>query len=292
MTGLWAGASASALFRGCGAIPGASYEWTPRSFAVESHGGAEYERTHRSFLAALCAASATLAAGGVIESTFDADDEGWGTLNDATSFTWTDQLGNPVGAIRANDQAAGQWWYFSASDAYLGDKSSFVGAELSWDLYAVVGSQTDSGRADVILAGADLVIGINVPVQPVIDEWTSWSVLLDPVADWRVVTSTSNGVLSSTEVTEAEFEAVLADLQGLYIRGEFTAGGDAMALDNVRLAPAPCGDVNDDGSVDLSDLNLVLSMFGMDTTDGDANGDGTVNLADLNLVLSQFGGSC
>jgi hypothetical protein len=231
-------------------------------------------------------------AGGPIESSFDADAEGWGTLNDARDFTWTDQLGNPGGSIRANDQASGQWWYFSAPEAYLGDKSLFLGAELSWDIYGIIGSQSDSGRADVMLVGPDLVIGINASVQPVINEWTSWSVLLDTVADWRVVNSTTSGTLSSTAVTEEQLQAVLADLQGLHIRGEFTAGGDATALDNVRLAPPPCGDVTGDGNVNLADLNLVLAMFGMDTSDGDANGDGSVNLADLNLVLAQFGGSC
>jgi predicted lipoprotein with Yx(FWY)xxD motif len=245
-----------------------------------------------SLLAALCATSATLAGGGVIESTFDADEEGWSTLNDATAFTWTDEFGNPVGAIRATDQASGQWWFYSASDAYLGDKSSFLGAQLSWDIYGIAGNQNDDNRADVMLFGTDLQIGINVPVEPVNGEWTSWSVIFDEVADWRIVSSTSNGTLTSTPATSADIEAVLADLQGLYLRGEYTVGGDSTAIDNVRLAPPPCGDVTGDGNVDLADLNLVLGMFGMDTSDGDANGDGTVNLADLNLVLGQFGGSC
>jgi len=245
-----------------------------------------------SCLAALCAAAATLAGGGAIESTFDADAEGWGTLNDAEDFTWTDVFGNPGGSIRANDQAAGIWWFFSASDAYLGDKSSFLGAELSWDIYGITGSQSTTNRADVMLFGADLEIGVNIPAEPVNGAWTSWSVIIDSVADWRIVSSTANGTLTSTPATSADIQAVLADLQGLYIRGEYTSGNDASAIDNVRLAPPPCGDVTGDGNVDLNDLNLVLGMFGMDTSDGDANDDGTVNLADLNLVLSQFGGSC
>lgn len=245
-----------------------------------------------SLFAALCAASATLAGGGVIESTFDADTEGWGELNDATNLVWTDEFTDSGGSLRATDLAGGSWWFYSAPEAYLGDKSSFLGAELSWDIYGINGSQNTTNRADVMLIGAGLEIGVNIPVEPVNGAWTSWSVLVDDVADWRIVSSTSEGTLTSTSVTQAEIQAVLADLQSLHIRGEYTVGGDSTTIDNVRFAPPPCGDVTGDGLVDLADLNLVLGMFGMDTSDGDANDDGTVNLADLNLVLSQFGGSC
>ena len=58
-------------------------------------------------------------------------------------------------------------------------------------------------------------------------------------------------------------------------------------------ASAPCpGDASGDGTVDLTDLNLVLANFGTTNSDGDANGDGQVDLADLNLVLGHFGTSC
>ena len=244
-----------------------------------------------SVVGAMCAASVTLA-GGAVQSTFDTDVEGWTAVNDVTGFMWTDAFGNPGGSIRASDQTSGQWWFFVAPESYLGDKSSFLGAELSWDIYGIVGNQTSTNRADVILIGADFSIGINVPVEPENGAWTSWSVIVDAVEDWRIVSSVSVGSLSSEQATQADIEAVLADLQGLRLRGEYTIGADSTAIDNVRFAPPPCGDVTGDGSVDLADLNLVLSMFGMDTSNGDANGDGTVNLADLNLVLSQFGGAC
>jgi len=53
------------------------------------------------------------------------------------------------------------------------------------------------------------------------------------------------------------------------------------------------GDANGDGSVDGSDLNIVLSNYG--TTSGatwamgDFNGDGAVDGSDLNVVLSNYG---
>ena len=70
-------------------------------------------------------------------------------------------------------------------------------------------------------------------------------------------------------------------------------GQNAGAAYIFTLSPFACpGDTTGDGTVDLDDLNLVLTNFGSTTTEGDANGDGTVDLDDLNLVLSNFGTSC
>jgi len=240
----------------------------------------------------LLAVTAMAFAGVTIQSTFDADEEGWSTLNDATSFTWTDQFGNPGGSIRATDQASGQWWFFAASDAYLGDMSAYFGGELSWDIYGILGNQSTTNRADVMLVGGDVAIGINRPVSPALGSWTSWSVKFDTSANWRLVSSLANGTLSSTSATVEDIEVALANLEGMYIRGEYTVGADSTALDNVRLAPPPCGDLNGDGDVNLSDLSILLSNFGFVTEFGDVNGDGVVNLSDLSILLSQFGGSC
>lgn len=72
--------------------------------------------------------------------------------------------------------------------------------------------------------------------------------------------------------------------------------GDVL-LDQVLfvLTPIPCeGDTNGDNAVNFTDLNSVLSAFGMtgDGLEGDVNGDGVVNFEDLNVVLSNFGADC
>lgn len=56
-------------------------------------------------------------------------------------------------------------------------------------------------------------------------------------------------------------------------------------------APSLPGDVNGDGLVNFTDLNIVLSNFGLTGPGlpGDADADGDVDFADLNLVLSNFG---
>lgn len=192
----------------------------------------------RAMLCAALGAVGAVAAADVV-STFDTDDEGWGLLNDATAFAWDGTLGDPAGAIRARDIGSGNVWYFAASSAYHGDMSAAYGQALSWDLLGIANDHTTiPGSADVMLTGAGMTIGLNAGVQPVNGSWTSWSVTIG-AGDWRAVTNTAGGVLGGV-VSEADVRAVLADLTGLYLRGEYSnVAGDEMALDNVRLVPSP-----------------------------------------------------
>jgi ELWxxDGT repeat protein len=91
---------------------------------------------------------------------------------------------------------------------------------------------------------------------------------------------------------------------GIY-EGQFTLGGDNLyfpfddvihgqELWKVTLEPPlQLGDTDDDGDVDLSDLNNVRNHFGDvgDNLVGDTNRDGRVDLADLNEVRNYFGAS-
>lgn len=54
------------------------------------------------------------------------------------------------------------------------------------------------------------------------------------------------------------------------------------------------GDVNGDLMVDFTDLNIMLSEFGLlnGTYQSDLDGDGNVDFTDLNLLLSAFGADC
>ncbi len=67
---------------------------------------------------------------------------------------------------------------------------------------------------------------------------------------------------------------------------QFPANGSIAATALFSLTP---GDANDDGVVDIADLNTVLSTFGTPNLSGDLNFDGAVDLTDLNILLSTFG---
>lgn len=174
--------------------------------------------------------------------TFDTNAEGWGTLNDARDFMWDGSLGNPVGAIRARDIGDGRIWYFAAPGDFAGNRAGFYGGVINWDILGIQGNQTSiPGRADVMLVGGGLQIGIDAGVLPLNSGWTSWSVGIGEHADWRIISSLANGTLSATLATRAQIRAVLADLDGFYIRGEYTNGADQSAIDNVWFVPGPGG---------------------------------------------------
>lgn len=82
----------------------------------------------------------------------------------------------------------------------------------------------------------------------------------------------------------------------LYAGGHFLSGCgqtfNRIAKRGVRTT-SPCpGDINRDGVVDLTDLNILIQRFGMSPICGDTNNDSAVDLDDLNIVLSAFGTTC
>jgi hypothetical protein len=72
-------------------------------------------------------------------------------------------------------------------------------------------------------------------------------------------------------------------------------GTTTLWLDNLRFIgdfpdPSKPGDTDDDGDVDLDDLNNVRNNFGaVGESSGDADDDGDVDLDDLNAVRNNFG---
>lgn len=57
------------------------------------------------------------------------------------------------------------------------------------------------------------------------------------------------------------------------------------------LNPNLPGDLNNDNSVNIQDLSILLSNYGTSNTTADINGDGTVNILDLSTLLSNYGKS-
>ena len=67
--------------------------------------------------------------------------------------------------------------------------------------------------------------------------------------------------------------------------------GDYFALDNMQIKPKRIrGDVNGDGSVDVSDVTMLISMVlggtPADLTVADLNGDGLLDVTDVTGVIA------
>jgi len=114
------------------------------------------------------------------------------------------------------------------------------------------------------------------------------------VAQWTTG-ETLIALAPNPSVVELGFHPVSSAVNAGYW-DETTDGGLIMA--NALLFAAAQGgddcpaDLDGNNSIDLDDLNLVLSNFGTSNPEGDTDGNGVVDLDDLNAVLTAFGSSC
>ena len=191
------------------------------------------------WVAALMAMSVPEAFAITVSSTFDTDDEGWLAYGDAVTITpaYSATNGNPGGTIQVTDQVLGGVWYYLAPDKFLNDKSMAYNQALSFDLWqSGSGSQFES--SDVVLQGDGLTLTISAGDNPLpLGSWLHYSVVLKEGVGWQKVTAITS--LSGTDATQAEVQAVLANLSALYIRGEFITGSDTGRLDNVVMSLVP-----------------------------------------------------
>ena len=171
-----------------------------------------------------------------IITTFDSDLEGWTTINDAQGLSWVATGGNPDGHATATDVGTGATWYWSAPSAYLGNKSPFYLGSLSFDLMQ---SSTNSGydNDDLRIVGANGVT-LALDLAPPGADWTHYNVSLSTNSNWRI--GTENGAAA----TQTQIAEVLADIDNIYIRGEYRSGADTGYLDNVVMSlPGAGGNV-------------------------------------------------
>jgi Laminin B (Domain IV)/PEP-CTERM motif len=201
------------------------------------------QRVLSALLLGICVLSCdfTLATADIV-SDFSASDDGWRVVsfqnltNDNFSVvansTPTFHLagGNPGGFISTTDQDNGDLT-FAAPAKFLGNVSGATG--VAYDLIYPVGA-IDYQPTDVILMGnGETLLFKSSPNIVPGPSWTSVNLAFAPSSEWHV--STSNGALA----TAADFNNVLGNLSGLFIRGEFTIGLiESPGLDNVRLAGA------------------------------------------------------
>lgn len=157
-------------------------------------------------------------------SYFDSSLEGWSGISDATP-SWS-TIGNPAGSFQLVDHNVGQWYYWSASASFLGNKAAAYDGRLLFDMWQNRTPDSDT-TPDVLLISPAMTLAYNFTPPPN-SVWTSFNVPLT-AASWRITD------LSGAVPTPLEMQAVLSNLTGIHIRGEFTSSVDTSRLDNVRL---------------------------------------------------------
>jgi hypothetical protein len=186
-----------------------------------------------------------------VVSTFDTNNNGWGSLGFANVGVGTPNFasvpvvsgvvfnaagGNPGGFISKQDPD-GNWQYFSAPAAFLGNQSTALGGNLTFNEITISNTQpalNPQGPLVAITNGSLILVFGGGGSTPAISgtSWNSFSVPLS-ASSWKVTN------FSGATATSAEFSSVLSSLTGLYILSDFWTGsganGETLGLDNVDL---------------------------------------------------------
>jgi len=207
------------------------------SSGTSSEGGSIMKLTGKAMGASILAAVGFAISGiasAAITSTFNADSDGWSAIGDfAAPVQWVATGGNPAGHIEIPDAVLGGVTFFVAPVKFLGDKSAAIGSALTFDLQQLIsGGANQFNDSDVVLTGNGITLVYDLPTNPAIGSWTSYSVPL--VASGWTVSS-----LGGAAASESQFQQVLASLTQLRIRAEYQTGADTGLLDNVSLVPEP-----------------------------------------------------
>lgn len=175
----------------------------------------------------------------VVES-FDAGDGGWVSFqNGGEPVSYHTFGGWPGGFISVIDATDG-WAYLQAPSQFLAHDA--YGGQLSFDMKVTWDGRPYDYYVRVGLQGAGLTLINEVPGPS--DNWPRGhnKVLLDETSGWRIFSDLSQDYSAAAPVpTKAEMQAVMADLDGLYISSDYYDGtvatgvNDETNLDNVRL---------------------------------------------------------
>lgn len=170
----------------------------------------------------------------IVASQFADNAEGWKIIGDAqggyVAASYSPDGGVNDGYIYADDDVLGGVWYFQAPDNYLGNKSEYYGATLTYSLFQDCDFSNQFERADIVFRnGEEQITYVYGPANFPGAQWTDY--IIDISAGNWLKGDYDSGVIA----TEAEMKAVFANVTEFLIRGEFENGPDSGGLDNVVI---------------------------------------------------------
>lgn len=170
-----------------------------------------------------------------ISSTFDSNADGWTASDSQTgpAPAYEASGGNPGGFISVIDAVAGTATYFNAPAKFLGNRSSYHGGILAFDLQVDVTPNSSTAGVRLTSSLGVVLVKLLPQLPAVAPGWSSYQFTLDESEEWRV------GSVTGLVATATEIQAVLSSLAQLQINGEYsTVSNDGGGLDNVMLMPA------------------------------------------------------
>jgi hypothetical protein len=187
----------------------------------------------------------------MMQSVFTTGAEGWTVFGQGT-LSW---VGSGWNLLLIQDGSSANYFYFQAPAKFLGNFTAAYGKALEFDLQSI-NPVVQSSESDVILVGAGISLHYRTNRVPN-NVMARYSVPLDlSTLGW-----TKDGPTGAAP-TQAEFLAVLGDLQALRIRGDYGNGSSNGFLDNVLIRDAETrvhGLVSDVDGTPLAGLTLTVS---------------------------------
>ncbi len=215
-------------------------------------------------------------------NTFDNSSEGWRT-GQTLSATQVDATYLPTGhgtnngAIEFVDTAGGTG-YFIAPDEYLGDQSSMSGGAINFSQYLSLagGPNNNPGPSQIVLRGSAGTLNFRgvasgspptyAPYQLVDGQWVNVEAPLTE-GSWYI-----NG--TTTVATQAQIDAVLADLTQVAIKAEYsTSPNDGGRLDSFKFTANSDYAVSDEGLAPIADDDIIEGGAGNDTVFANSGDD-------------------
>lgn len=195
----------------------------------------------------------------LVQSTFDAGDEGWRvgellSLSGSSVPTFVAAGGNPSGFVRTSDLFG--FSAYHAPSTFLGNQSAAYGGSIH--LEEQVLSSDGILSAMVVLSNGGLLLQFRT--LPPGTTWTPYEIPLLASAGWEIA---SDGVLAGAPATELQLQQVLANLTLFSIDADWRTGADQVDLDNVRLSsPSGISGVPDAGGSFMLLGVALLGLFG------------------------------
>lgn len=119
--------------------------------------------------------------------------------------------------------------------------------------------------------------------------------------EWGISSTNSIGTVEPSDQNVASFTGLNPGTGDLFVtaRHNGVSVTKSIAVSVTLPTPTPTpfcqhknkGDADCNNRINLSDLSVVLTLFGRDGTNGDTNNDGRITLVDLSILLSNFGKS-
>jgi len=215
---------------------------------------------------------------------------------------WSEGSNAWIEAITVFDDGSGDGpalyaggWFTNAGEVeaaciakWNGTAWSALGSGVNQRVRALTAYDDGTGRGPVLYAGGDFTIAGGKPVSR-LAKWDG--------TDWS---SPGGGVHSGTSSsTVYAFVAVTEEpgaIPALYVGGSFRTAGTTPSFHIAKWqgcedATAPCPeDLNNDGTVDITDLLTILAAWGAcEGCPEDLNGNGVVDMSDLLQVLGAWG---